>query len=75
MRDDDAGTVAGRLKRLGIDLPAAPAPVASYVPAVRSGDRGPHARSAVGTHQLPFDIAVEIEMVVEVRRGHPEGPR
>ena len=30
------------------------------------GDRGPHARSAVGMNQLPFGIAVEIEMVVEV---------
>lgn len=165
MRDDDAGTAAGRLKRLGIDLPSPPAPVASYVRAVRSGDllfvsgqgptvdgtpvitgkvgtdldeeegreaarlcainllsvthaelgsldevarivkllawvasdggfsrqpyvvngasdlleevfgdRGLHARSAVGTNQLPFDIAVEIEMVVEVRRGAREGP-
>lgn len=30
------------------------------------GERGRHARSAVGTQQLPFGIAVEIEMVVEV---------
>jgi enamine deaminase RidA (YjgF/YER057c/UK114 family) len=30
------------------------------------GDRGRHARSAVGMSALPFDIAVEIEMVVEV---------
>ena len=30
------------------------------------GDRGRHARSAVGMGSLPFDIAVEIEMVVEV---------
>jgi len=30
------------------------------------GDRGRHARSAVGMNQLPFGIAVEIEMVVEV---------
>ncbi|MBM4258256.1 MAG: RidA family protein [Deltaproteobacteria bacterium] len=30
------------------------------------GDRGRHARSAVGMYQLPFGIAVEIEMVVEV---------
>lgn len=29
------------------------------------GDIGRHARSAIGTNQLPFDIAVEIEMVVE----------
>lgn len=30
------------------------------------GDRGAHARSAVGMWELPFGIAVEIEMVVEV---------
>jgi enamine deaminase RidA (YjgF/YER057c/UK114 family) len=30
------------------------------------GDRGRGARSAVGTAELPFDIAVEIEAVVQV---------
>ena len=30
------------------------------------GERGKHARSAVGMGSLPFGIAVEIEMVVEV---------
>ncbi len=30
------------------------------------GDRGRHARAAVGMGTLPFNIAVEIEMVVEV---------
>jgi enamine deaminase RidA (YjgF/YER057c/UK114 family) len=30
------------------------------------GERGRHARSAVGMNALPFDIAVEIEMIVEV---------
>ncbi len=30
------------------------------------GERGHHARSAVGMQQLPFGIAVEIEMVAEV---------
>jgi enamine deaminase RidA (YjgF/YER057c/UK114 family) len=30
------------------------------------GDRGRHARSAVGMSALPFDIAVEIEMIAEV---------
>jgi enamine deaminase RidA (YjgF/YER057c/UK114 family) len=29
------------------------------------GDRGKHARSAVGTNALPLNIAVEIEMIVE----------
>ncbi len=32
-----AGTVEARLKAKGIDLPAAPAPAANYVPFVRSG--------------------------------------
>lgn len=30
------------------------------------GERGKHARSAVGMHALPFNIAVEIELIVEV---------
>jgi enamine deaminase RidA (YjgF/YER057c/UK114 family) len=30
------------------------------------GDAGRHTRSAVGMAELPFDIAVEIEMVVEI---------
>lgn len=30
------------------------------------GDRGRHARSAVGMYELPFQMAVEIEMVVEI---------
>jgi enamine deaminase RidA (YjgF/YER057c/UK114 family) len=30
------------------------------------GDRGRHTRSAVGLAELPFDIAVEIEMIVQV---------
>lgn len=33
------------------------------------GDRGKHARSAVGLGALPMGIAVEIEMIVEVRDG------
>ena len=31
------------------------------------GDRGKHARSAIGTNVLPFDIPVEIEMIVEIK--------
>ena len=31
------------------------------------GDRGQHARSAIGTNQLPLDIPVEVEIVVRVR--------
>jgi enamine deaminase RidA (YjgF/YER057c/UK114 family) len=30
------------------------------------GEKGRHARSAVGTNTLPVNIAVEIEMIVEV---------
>lgn len=30
------------------------------------GERGAHARAAIGTTVLPFDIPVEIEMVVEI---------
>ena len=33
------------------------------------GDAGKHARSAVGQAELPFDISVEIECVVEVSDG------
>lgn len=31
------------------------------------GDRGRHARSAIGTNQLPMDIPVEIEMIVRIK--------
>jgi enamine deaminase RidA (YjgF/YER057c/UK114 family) len=31
------------------------------------GERGRHARSAIGTSDLPFHTPVEIEMIVEVR--------
>jgi len=30
------------------------------------GDRGKHARPAVGMYALPFNITTEIEMIVEV---------
>ena len=33
------------------------------------GEKGKHARSAVGTNALPFNIAVEIEMIVEIEGG------
>ena len=33
------------------------------------GDAGRHARSAVGTNELPLNIPVEIEMIVEVEPG------
>ena len=31
------------------------------------GDQGKHARSAIGTNQLPLDIPVEVEIVVRVK--------
>jgi enamine deaminase RidA (YjgF/YER057c/UK114 family) len=31
------------------------------------GERGRHARSAIGVNELPRDIAVEIEMIVELK--------
>jgi enamine deaminase RidA (YjgF/YER057c/UK114 family) len=31
------------------------------------GEQGRHARSAVGMQQLPMNIPVEIEMIVEVQ--------
>lgn len=33
------------------------------------GERGQHARSAIGTSALPFGIPVEIEMIVQVSLG------
>ena len=30
------------------------------------GDDGKHARTSVGTNTLPFNMAVEVEMIVEV---------
>lgn len=48
----------------------APAPLESRLapPPVphQNGERGRHARSAVGAYALPFGIALEVEMVVEL---------
>ncbi|CAH0479841.1 unnamed protein product [Peronospora belbahrii] len=35
------------------------------------GDKGKHARSAVGTNALPLNVAVEIEAIVEVEADAP----
>ncbi|TDH71582.1 hypothetical protein CCR75_001781 [Bremia lactucae] len=35
------------------------------------GDKGKHARSAVGTNALPLNVAVEIEAIVEVEDAAP----
>jgi enamine deaminase RidA (YjgF/YER057c/UK114 family) len=32
------------------------------------GDRGAHARSAVGVYELPLDAPVEVELIVEVAK-------
>ena len=32
------------------------------------GERGAHARSSVGMAELPMNIAVEVEMIVEAAR-------
>ncbi len=32
------------------------------------GERGQHARSAVGVASLPWNLAVEVEMIVQVRK-------
>lgn len=32
------------------------------------GDRGKHARSAIGTNALPFGMAVEVELIVEIEK-------
>src|SRR5918996_1122536 len=39
------------------------------------GDAGRHARSAIGAGQLPFDVPVEIEAIVEVRSEGGPGSR
>ena len=39
------------------------------------GDRGRHARSAVGVAALPLGFAVEVEMVVRVRPAGRSGPQ
>ena len=44
------------LRNLKIELPKAGASVASYV----------NARTAIGVNTLPMNIAVEVEMVVEI---------
>ena len=39
------------------------------------GDKGKHARSAVGTNALPLNVAVEIEMIVRVAAGARGGAK
>lgn len=44
---------------------------ASEVFNVAFGERGPHARSAIGVAALPHGVVIEIEMVVAVERPSP----
>jgi enamine deaminase RidA (YjgF/YER057c/UK114 family) len=39
------------------------------------GDAGRHARSSVGVNELPLNIPVEIELIVEVKAGGASGGR
>lgn len=48
---------------------------ASDLLALAFGEAGRHARSAIGTNKLPFDIPVEIELIVEVAPESTEAPR
>lgn len=61
-----SGTIAGRLKSMGLSLPPAPAALANYVPAVIAGDMlyisGQVSRGADGaivTGQLGVSLTVE----------------
>lgn len=58
------GTVAARLAELGIDLPDVAAPVAAYVPAVRSGNH------VFTSGQLPF---VDGQLAITGKVGSGEG--
>ena len=65
-----------KLAELGLTLPAVVPPLAAYQPAVINGasellgavlgDKGVHARSAVGVAVLPLDAPVEVEVQVEL---------
>jgi enamine deaminase RidA (YjgF/YER057c/UK114 family) len=72
--------IAERMRELGIVLPPVFPPVApgfNRTPAVIDGcsdllvelfgEAGRHTRAAVGMAELPFDIAVEIELVARIR--------
>ncbi len=61
-----AGDIEARLKELGLELPAAPVPVANYVPALQAGNllfiSGQIAKSADGTlvtGSVGTDLTVE----------------
>jgi enamine deaminase RidA (YjgF/YER057c/UK114 family) len=69
----DLDRVTGWIKALGLvncapGFNLTPAVVNGFSELVREtwGDRGNHARSAIGASELPFDWPVEVEAVVEV---------
>jgi enamine deaminase RidA (YjgF/YER057c/UK114 family) len=69
----DLDRVTGWIKALGLvncapGFNATPAVINGFSDLIVDlwGEQGRHARSAIGAAELPFDIAVEIEAVVEV---------
>jgi enamine deaminase RidA (YjgF/YER057c/UK114 family) len=69
----DLDRVTGRVKALGLvncapGFNATPAVINGFSDLVLElwGDRGRHARSAIGAAELPFDMSVEVEAIVEV---------
>jgi enamine deaminase RidA (YjgF/YER057c/UK114 family) len=65
--------VSGWLKALGLvncapGFNATPAVINGFTDLILNlwGDAGRHARSAIGASELPFDIPVEIEAIVEI---------
>ena len=71
-----AAVINDPLPELGNTLSSVAPPVGNHVGCVivdrtasvgGHGDAGRHTRTAVGTAELPFDIAVEIEMIASVR--------
>jgi enamine deaminase RidA (YjgF/YER057c/UK114 family) len=62
------GSAENRLEAMGIELPGVFPAAGRYLGAKRHRDAEveAHARSAIGVAELPFDICVEIEMVVAV---------
>src|SRR4051812_39496465 len=69
----DLDRVTGWVKALGLvncaaGFNATPAVINGFSDLVRElwGERGRHARSAIGAAELPFDMSVEVEAIVEV---------
>lgn len=60
-----------RLTEFGINLPTVAPPMGNYVDRTEyvggTRDAGRHTLAAVGMAELPFDIAVEIEMIASFR--------